>query len=63
MENTNKETINVKSTILLIGTIMGAIISFTSNGTLLSIFGGLIGGLIFAAVFNSVVLPYKSSDR
>lgn len=57
------EKLNVKGSILLIGTILGALIAFTACGSLLSIIGGLIGGLIFGAFFNSVILPYKASDR
>lgn len=63
MANNKTEQLNVKNATLLIGTILGALISFAANGTFLSIIGGVIGGLIFAAIFNSVILPYKSSDR
>lgn len=65
MENQVEETkaLNVKGLILLIGTVFGALISFAANGTALSIVGGLIGGLIFAAIFNSFLLPHKPHDR
>lgn len=63
MANNTTEQLNVKSTILLIGAILGALISFAACSTFLSIIGGLIGGLIIAAIFNSVILPYKPSDR
>lgn len=65
MENQVEETkaLNVKGLILLIGTVFGALISFAANGTALSIVGGLIGGLILAATFNSFLLPHKPHDR
>ncbi|GAA4513619.1 MULTISPECIES: hypothetical protein [Sphingobacterium] len=64
MENqVNEQPLNVKGLILLIGTILGALIAFASCGSFLSIIGGLIGGLIFAVFFITVLLPYKESDR
>lgn len=65
MENqvNDAQPINAKGLILLIGTIFGALISFASNGTFLSIIGGLVVGLIFAIFFNSVLLPQKTHDR
>lgn len=64
MENQlNDQPLNVKGLILLIGTIFGALISFATCGSLLSIIGGLIGGAIIASIFVSVILPHKESDR
>jgi nicotinamide riboside transporter PnuC len=65
MENQINETkpLNVKGLILLIGTIFGALISFASCGTPLSIVGGLVGGLIFAIIFVTFLLPFKQHDR
>lgn len=65
MENqvNDAQPINVKGLILLIGTVFGALIAFASCGTFLSVIGGLIGGLIFAVFFNSVLLPQKTHDR
>lgn len=64
MENqVNEQPLNAKGLILLIGTIFGALISFAACGSFLSIIGGLIGGVIIASIFVSVVLPHKASDR
>ncbi|MCA5006676.1 hypothetical protein [Sphingobacterium bovistauri] len=64
MENqVNDQPLNVKGLILLIGTVFGALIAFAQCGSFLSIIGGLVGGLIAATVFVSVLLPYKESDR
>ena len=64
MENqVNDQPLNVKGLILLIGTIFGALISFATCGSLLSIIGGLVGGLIIATFFITVILPHKESDR
>lgn len=65
MENQINETkpLNVKGLILLIGTVFGAVIAFAACGSLLSIVGGLIGGLVFAVVFNTFLLPQKPHDR
>ena len=64
MENqVNDQPLNVKGLILLIGTIFGALISFATCGSFLSLIGGLVGGLIIATIFISVILPHKESDR
>ncbi|MBD1428831.1 MULTISPECIES: hypothetical protein [Sphingobacterium] len=64
MENqVNDQPLNVKGLILLIGTIFGALISFAACGSVLSLIGGLVGGLIVATIFISVILPHKESDR
>lgn len=65
MENqlNDAQPLNVKGLILLIGTVLGAITAFAANGTLLSIIGGLVGGLVFAIFFNTVILPQKTHDR
>jgi hypothetical protein len=64
MENqVNDQPLNVKGLILLIGTIFGALISFAACGSFLSLIGGLVGGLIVATIFISVILPHKESDR
>ncbi|WP_140937065.1 hypothetical protein [Sphingobacterium lumbrici] len=65
MENQATETksLNVKSVILLIGVIFGALISFAANETFLSIIGGAVVGLIIAILFNSYILPQKPHDR
>lgn len=64
MENqVNDKPLNAQGFILLIGTIFGAIISFAVVGTFLSIIAGLIGGLIIASIFNTIILPHKESDR
>jgi len=64
MENqVNEQPLNVKGLILLIGTIFGALIAFATCGSFLSIIGGLVGGLIAATVFISLILPHKESDR
>ncbi|WP_149913662.1 hypothetical protein [Sphingobacterium cavernae] len=64
MENqVNEQPLNVKGLILLIGTIFGALIAFAKEGSVLSIIGGLVGGLIVATIFISVILPHKESDR
>lgn len=65
MENQATETksLNVKSVILLIGVIFGALISFAANETFLSIIGGAVIGLIIAILFNSYILPQKPHDR
>lgn len=63
MANNTTEQVNVKNIILLVGAILAALISFAASGTFLSIIGGAIVGLIVAAFFNGVILPYKSSDR
>ncbi|TJZ62103.1 hypothetical protein FAZ15_06225 [Sphingobacterium olei] len=65
MENqvTETKSLNVKSLILLIGVIFGALISFAANDTFLSIIGGAVVGLIIAILFNSYILPQKPHDR
>lgn len=65
MENQVNDTqpLNAKGLILLIGTVFGALIAFASCGSFLSIIGGLVGGLIFATFFISVLLPQKTHDR
>lgn len=65
MENqvNDAQPLNVKGLILLIGTVLGAITSFAINGTFLSIIAGLVGGLVFAIFFNTVLLPQKPHDR
>ena len=64
MENqVNDQPLNVKGLILLIGTIFGALISFAACGSFLSLIGGLVGGLIVATSFISVIRPHKESDR
>lgn len=65
MENQVNESqpLNVKGLILLIGTIFGAIISYATCGSFLSIIGGLVGGLIMSVIFINVFLPHKESDR
>lgn len=65
MENqvNDAQPLNVKGLILLIGTVLGAITSFAINGTFLSIIAGLLGGLVFAIFFNTVLLPQKPHDR
>ncbi|MBL1409558.1 hypothetical protein [Sphingobacterium faecale] len=65
MENqvNDAQPINAKGLILLIGSVFGALTAFASCGSFSSIIGGLIGGLIFAIFFNSVLLPQKPHDR
>lgn len=64
MENQlNEQPLNVKGLILLIGTVFGALIAFAKCASFLSIIGGLVGGLIVATIFISVILPHKESDR
>lgn len=63
MANNTTEQPNVKGTILLVGAVLGALIAFAACSTFLSIIGGAVGGLIVAAFFNSVILPFKASDR
>ena len=65
MENQveNKETLNVKGLILLIGTVFGALITILPSGSFLTfILGGIIGFAI-ALFFVSVILPFKPHDR
>ncbi len=65
MENQLNESkpLNGKGLILLIGAVFGALIAFATCGAFLSIIGGLIGGLLFAAFFNTFILPQKPHDR
>jgi len=65
MENKQEKvaSYNASNILLLIGAVFGALISFTANETFLSIFGGVIGGLIIAALFNKFILPQRPSDR
>lgn len=65
MENQINESkpVNVKGLVLLIGVVFGAFVSYAANGTFASIIGGLVGGLILAVFFNSVILPQKPHDR
>ncbi|GGH10033.1 hypothetical protein FAZ19_01510 [Sphingobacterium alkalisoli] len=65
MENqvTESKSLNVKSVILLIGVLFGALISFAANETFLSIIGGAVVGLVIAILFNSYILPQKPHDR
>lgn len=65
MENqvNDAQPLNVKGLILLIGTVFGALTAFASCGSFLSLIGGLVGGLVFAIFFISVLLPQKTHDR
>jgi uncharacterized membrane protein len=65
MENQieNSKEINVKGIILLVGTILGALTGWVAKETFLGFAGGLFGGLIFAIIFISILLPNKTHDR
>jgi len=54
---------NVKGLIILVGVVFAAVISFVANGTLVSLIGGAIFGLVFAIFFNTVLLKHRESDR
>ncbi|GGE11932.1 MULTISPECIES: hypothetical protein [Sphingobacterium] len=61
IENSNE--VNVKGIILLVGTILGALTAWVATETFLGIITGLVGGLIFAIIFITALLPNKTHDR
>ncbi|WP_033563875.1 hypothetical protein [Sphingobacterium sp. SYP-B4668] len=63
IENTEENTLNVNSLIILIGTIFGALTVLAWNVSILGAIGGAIGGFIFAIFFISVLLKRPQHDR
>lgn len=65
MENQLNDSapLNVKGIILLVAVVFSALIASVACGTLLSIIGGVVVGLVFAIFFISVLLPQRESDR
>lgn len=61
IENSNE--INAKGIILLVGVILGGLTAFVATHSLLGIIAGTVGGLIFAIIFISALLPHKPHDR
>lgn len=65
MENQveNKDTLNVKGIILILGTIFGGILSLITTGGIPAFILGASIGLVVAVLFISFFLPHKSHDR
>ena len=58
-----EETINPNGIIALVGAVLGAITAWLCTETFGGVILGLIGGLIFAVIYISVILPHKTHDR
>lgn len=65
MENqyNDSKPLNVNGIILLVAAVFSGLIASIACGSVLSIIGGVIVGLIFATFFINVLLPQRESDR
>jgi len=58
-----KEALNAKGVVLLLGALFGGLVSVVACGTFSGVLAGAAVGFALAIGFNIVALPHKPHDR